>query len=59
MIRMKKNQGFLLAALFFVVTAMSSCEIIGDIFQAGMWAMLIIIILVVALIYWIIRKIKR
>ena len=55
---MKKNSGILLAALF-LITALSGCEIIGDIFQAGMWTMFIIIILVVALIIWIIRKFSK
>jgi len=56
---MKKNSGILLATLFFLTTALSSCEVIGDIFKAGMWTMFIIIILVVALIFWIVRKFRK
>lgn len=55
---MKKYSGILLAALF-LITALSGCEVIGDIFKAGMWTMFIIIILVVALIIWIIRKFSK
>lgn len=56
---MKKYSGILLASLFFLATALSGCEIIGDIFKAGMWTMLIIIVLVVGLIFWIIRKVRK
>lgn len=35
----------------------SSCELIGGIFKAGLWAGIIIVIIVVALIIWVIRKI--
>ena len=55
---MKKYNGILVAALF-LMTALSGCEVIGDIFKAGMWTMLIIIVLVVALIFWIIRKFRK
>lgn len=56
---MKKNSGILLAGLFFLITILSGCEIIGDIFKAGMWTMLIIIALVIAIIFWIIRKVRK
>jgi hypothetical protein len=55
---MKKNSSILLAALF-LITALSGCEVIGDIFKAGMWSMFIIIVLVVLLIFWIIRKFRK
>lgn len=56
---MKKNSVFLLAALLFVITAMSSCEVIGDLIEFGIWVGIIIVVAVVALIYWIIRKFKK
>jgi hypothetical protein len=43
----------LLAILIF---SFSGCQLIGDIFQAGMWVGIIIVIIVVALLVWIIRK---
>jgi hypothetical protein len=55
---MKKNNGILLTA-FLLITVLSGCEVIGDIFQAGMWTMFIIIILVVVLIFWIVRKFRK
>jgi len=56
---MQKNNSILLAFLLALVMVTSGCEVIGDIFQAGMWTMFIIIILVVALIFWIIRKFRK
>jgi hypothetical protein len=37
---------------------MSSCDVIGDIFKAGMWTALIIIAVVIILIMWLIRKMR-
>lgn len=56
---MKKNQAILLAALLFLSTAMSSCELIGDLIEFGIWVGIIIVVAVAALIYWIIRKIRK
>jgi len=44
--------------LFFsFVLLLSSCEVIGDIFEAGVWVGIVIVVLVIAIIIWIIRKI--
>ena len=45
----------LLLAVLFTAT---SCELVGDIFEAGMWAALIIIVLIVLLVVWIFRKFR-
>lgn len=45
--------------LVLLTFTMSSCELVGDIFEAGMWVMLIIIVLVVVLIGWLVRKFRR
>ncbi len=37
---------------------LSSCDVIGDIFQAGMWTAVIIIVIVIALIMWLLRKLR-
>ncbi len=46
---------FLLAAL----PALSSCEAIGTIFKAGMWWAFILIAIVIAVILWIVSKVKK
>ena len=48
---------FPLAFIAFLVTTLSSCQVIGDIFKAGMWTGIIIVVLVIGLIIWLISKI--
>lgn len=48
-----------LSTLLLVVVmtfTLSSCDLIGDIFEAGAWTAIIGIVLVIALIVWIFRK---
>ncbi|HET7897743.1 MAG TPA: phosphatidate cytidylyltransferase [Flavisolibacter sp.] len=47
------------AWMFVLLAAMSltSCEVVGGIFKAGVWVGIIIVILVVALILWLIRRV--
>lgn len=56
---MKKNNGILLASVLFLITSMSSCEVIGDLVEFGVWIGVIIVVAVIALIYWIVRKFKK
>jgi hypothetical protein len=51
------NNGVLILVLLmpFLITG---CEVVGDIFKAGMWVGIIGIALVVFLVLWIIRKAK-
>lgn len=48
-------------SILFVLlaTTLSSCELVGDIFEAGMWTAVIIIVLIVAIVIWLFRKITR
>jgi hypothetical protein len=46
----------LVALLASVTLLLSSCEVIGGIFKAGMWVGIIIVVIVVALIIWLISK---
>lgn len=48
-----------MAVLVLLTFTMSSCELVGDIFEAGMWTALIIIVLIVLLISWLFRKFRR
>lgn len=55
-----KNIRLYLPILFVLMAVtMSSCELIGDIFQAGMWTALIIIVLIVALVGWLFSRFRR
>jgi len=43
--------------LLAIVTTLSGCELVGDIFQAGMWVGIIVVVGVIALVLWLIAKI--
>ena len=55
---MKKGIALPLLALMIMVF-MSSCELAGGIFKAGMWIGVIVVVLVVALVLWLINKIRK
>lgn len=42
---------------FFIMLGLTSCDLAGDIFEAGAWTAIIGIVLVIAVIVWLIRKI--
>ncbi len=52
------NKSILLTALF-AVTLLSGCELIGDIFQAGIYVGIFLIIVVVVLVYWVFSFFRR
>ncbi|GGK76938.1 hypothetical protein ACD591_05695 [Rufibacter glacialis] len=56
---MKNLQAYFFALMLVLTLTFSSCDVIGDIFQAGMWTAVIIIVLVILLITWLFRKIRR
>ncbi len=45
----------LLVLLLAVATA--GCELAGDIFEAGIWAGVIMVVLAIALVLWLVRKV--
>ncbi len=55
---MFKNSA-LAVLLVAIVTLLTSCEAIGDIFKAGMWMGIIIVVIIIALVLWLIGKIRR
>ena len=52
---MKKYFSFLLAALI-TAFALPGCEVIGDIFEAGLWVGIIVVVGIIALVIWLIAK---
>ena len=53
-----KNFILRIALLLTVLLSFTSCEAIGDIFQAGMSVGIFLVILVIAIIVWIISKFR-
>ena len=56
---MKNFQGYFFALMMVMMVTFSSCDLIGGVFKAGMWAAVIIIVLVILVITWLFRKMRR
>ncbi len=56
MLKLKSNYVILLA---LIVTSFSSCQVIGGIFKAGVWVGAIIIIVIIAIIFWLFSKASK
>ena len=52
---MKKYFSLLLAALISAFV-LPGCEVIGDIFEAGIWVGVIVVVGIIALVIWLIAK---
>ena len=49
----------LLWTLLIVMVTLSSCDIVGGIFKAGIWVGIVLVVIVVALIFWLLNKFRR
>lgn len=56
---MKNIKVYLMTLLVLLTFTLSSCELVGDIFEAGMWVGIILVVLIIMLIAWLLRKIRR
>jgi len=54
-----KQYSLLLICFFAIAMTLTSCEAIGDIFQAGMAVGVIVVVLVVGLIIWLISRFRK
>ncbi len=54
-----KQYNFSWIFLIAMVFTFSSCEVIGDILEVGVWLGIIIAALIVGLVIWIIRRFSR
>ena len=54
-----KNQIPRILLLSLILTTMTSCETIGDIFQAGMGVGIFVVVIVILLIWWIASKVRK
>lgn len=45
-----------LTLVALLVSTLSSCELIGGIFKAGMWTGIILVVVVIALVIWLAAK---
>ena len=42
--------------LFFLIIFLQSCQAIGDVFKAGMWSGIVIVVLIIGVILYLISK---
>ena len=47
------------AAIVILAVTLTSCELVGDIFQAGMGVGIFLVIAILAVIIWIISRFRR
>ena len=52
------NYAFALALLVISTMTLAGCEVIGDIFEAGVWVGVILVVLVIGLVVWLFSKRK-
>lgn len=48
-----------LSFLSMILLMMSGCQVIGDIFKAGVWVGIIVVVIIIALVLWLIGKAKK
>jgi hypothetical protein len=53
---MQRTNYLLISFLSFLMVSLSSCELIGNIFEAGVWTGLILVAVVIALVVWLISR---
>jgi hypothetical protein len=56
---MKSNNGLIFSLLALIIFTTSSCQAIADIFKAGVWVGVIIVVLVVGIIFWLIGRARK
>lgn len=44
--------------LFTLIVSLSSCELAGDIFQAGIWVGILAVVGIIALVFWLFGRRK-
>ena len=53
-----KHSSYFFVFFFACAVALTGCEVIGDIFKAGVWTGVLLVILVIALIVWLLTRSK-
>jgi predicted lysophospholipase L1 biosynthesis ABC-type transport system permease subunit len=53
-----KPSSYPLVVFFLLAVALAGCEAIGDIFKAGVWTGVILVILVIGVIVWLLTRSK-
>jgi hypothetical protein len=59
MIRKNDMQRLNYLILAVLASSLTSCELVGDIFKAGVWTGLLLVAVVIALVIWLITRFRR
>jgi hypothetical protein len=51
-----KHSSYLFILLLLSAVVLTGCEMIGDIFQAGVWTGVFLVILIIGIVVWFLRK---
>ena len=54
-----KFYNILVTILIALLATFTGCEIIGGIFEAGFWVGIIVVVLLIAIVVWIVSRMKR
>jgi hypothetical protein len=53
-----KHSWYPFVLLLLSTMALAGCEVIGDIFQAGVWVGVVLVLLVIGIIVWLVTRSK-
>jgi len=53
-----KHSWYLFVLLLLYTVALTGCEVIGDIFKAGVWVGVVLVMLVIGIIVWLVTRSK-
>jgi hypothetical protein len=53
-----KHSSYLFVVVLLSTVALNGCEVIGDIFKAGVWTGVLLVILVIGIIVWLLTRSK-
>lgn len=56
---MRTQNAVIYGSLMMLAMSLSSCEIVGGIFKAGIWTGIIVVVLVIVLIFWLVNRGRR
>ena len=45
--------------LLLLLLVLTGCELVGDIFEAGIWVGIIVVLLAIGLVSWVVGKLRR
>jgi len=51
-----KHPWYFFVLLLFSTVSLTSCEVIGDVFKAGVWTGVLLVILVIGIILWLVTR---